>query len=539
MVKVLPRRRRVTVRLGGMATGLSSLLTLAMIAALAGPTQAQPGGQTKGSAPPAAKGDGDAKDQAKDAAKSKDDGKEAEPTEPPPDPSQLQKLSPVEIFKDPAAQELIDLKKFNPIRNRPADPADIGAVKEMAANPAAPVDATIIRRMIGGMIAQLTDTKNIQSLIDPPPGSIDSRAIETATRNLQEPLFAARASKSNTFLNEYNRALVQMLPAVLKNHLVPRIQAMIVLGQTGSPEALKIFLDEIRNKDQTVWVKLWALRGLSNIVRYNETPRLNNQQTVDAAKVVAEFLDGNEEMPWPVKYRALEALSYLRQGAEPKSPKEARMAKAAAKVLAAPKARLDIRAEAARALGMMQITNAVTDYNFKLVAYLAGQVAAGAGEAVLSSYSDKGPPLNAAKAQYMTALLVGPLSQVFEGQPGVRDSGLLHNPAAASSRSDIQKVQGQITAVAKSALELVRAPAGQRAAERKDLEAQIGRLKEFLAKNVPANGHLVPGDEGLLNEDSPAAAAAEGEGDASPPAAEKPSKPDRPASKVAGNRGRG
>ena len=36
---------------------------------------------------------------------------------------------------------------------------------------------------------------------------------------------------------------------------------MIVLGQSGNPEAYKRLLDEIKNEKQTVWVKLWAIRG--------------------------------------------------------------------------------------------------------------------------------------------------------------------------------------------------------------------------------------------------------------------------------------
>ncbi|WP_165219089.1 hypothetical protein [Aquisphaera insulae] len=492
---------------------LSLMLTLAMAAADRCFAQVQPGGQTKGATPGKAaagnaaagsqeKAKGDSGSQPADpgqpAAKSKEgDG----PAEAPPDPSQTQKVSPVEIFKDPLASQLIDLKSFNPIRNRPPAPGDIEAVKDMAQNPAAPVDPTLIRRMVGGMIAQLTDTKNIQLVIDPPPTSApgtDARAIETATRNLQEPLFVARANKSTQFLTEYNKALIQLLPPVLKNHLVPRVQAMIVLGQTGSPEAYKLFLDEIKNPKQTVWVKLWAFRGITNIIRYNETPRLNNQQTVDAARVISDFLGENKEVPWPVQYRALEALTYLRQGTEPKSPKEAKIASTVARILADPKARPDVRSEAARALGLMQITTAVTDYNHALVAYLTGQVAAAIGDEIVASYSEKGPALNATKAQYLATLLIGPIFQTFEGQAGVRDSGLLHNPAAASSRSEIQKVQDLITPLSKSAVDLVKAPAGQLASRRKDLQARVAAVRAYLAKNVPANGHLVPGDDGFL-----------------------------------------
>src|SRR5207245_4285998 len=117
-----------------------------------------------------------------------------------------------------------------------------------------------------GMVNQLTETKNIQALIDPPPGlrsnSATAVAIEEATSNLLEPVFVAKANRSTRFLAEYNRALLSALPPLLKHHLVPRVQAMMVLGQSGNPDALKLFLEEIKNPQQTVWVKLWALRGI-------------------------------------------------------------------------------------------------------------------------------------------------------------------------------------------------------------------------------------------------------------------------------------
>ncbi len=56
----------------------------------------------------------------------------------------------------------------------------------------------------------------------------------------------------------------------------------------------------------------------------------------------------------------------------------------------------------------------------------------------------------------------------------------------------------QIKPVAKAALELVRAPTGQLKARRADLLARVEALKEYLAKNVPANHHLVPDDDGFL-----------------------------------------
>jgi len=149
---------------------------------------------------------------------------------------------------------------------------------------------------------------------------------------------------------------------------------------------------------------------------------------------------------------------------------------------------------------MMQITPAVPGYNFPLVAYATGQLAAHVGDQIAATYTaDKGKPLNATKAEHLTGLLVGPVYQAFDGQPGLRESGLLHSNALAE-KGDVQKIADQIKPVAKAALELVRAPTGQLKGRRTDLVARVEALKEYLAKNVPANRHLVPDDDGYLED---------------------------------------
>jgi hypothetical protein len=523
MVKVLTPGRRS----GFWFAVVPAAGTMGLCAALLAPTpclaQAQPPGQAKPAAGTDKRGQEKAKAigeaaktkdaQSGDDSKTKGEPKDAEvPAEPPPDPSQTLKISPVEVFKDANAEAVLDLKSFNPIRNRPPLPGDLGQVKEMSQSPTMPVDQTVIRRVVAGMVADLTDARNIQALIDPPPGQSPTapavRKIEEATTALIEPLFVARANNSNQFLTEYNRVLLANLQPLLKHHLVPRVQAMIVLGQSGNPEALKVFLDEIKNEKQTVWVKLWAMRGITNIVKLYPT-RLTAAQSTEAARVIADLLDKNKELPWPVQLRGLEALAHLRQGFIPTAPKNADMAAAAMRVLADRKARPDVRAEASHALGMMQITNAVPGYNFGLVAHAAAQLAAQLGDQIVASYTSKGPPVNATRAEYLTSLLIGPIYQTFQGQEGWRDSGLLHNSAstATAAHDQIQKLLDQVSPVARAALDLVRAPAGQLKARRGDLEARVAALKDYLAKSPPANRHLVPDDDGFLDEGGAQAAA--------------------------------
>lgn len=174
MVMVFSPGRRKAAWLPGLPAWLAWVLVSGLLAPGWCLGQAQPPPNTKAAAPPPAQkkagaGQEKAKAEADDDDQAKGDKKGDEaPGEPPPDPSKTQKVAPVEVFKDPNAEEILDLKKFNPIRRPFARPAEIEAVKLMAQDPNAPVDPTEIRRMVGGMVAQLTDTRNIQGLIDPP-----------------------------------------------------------------------------------------------------------------------------------------------------------------------------------------------------------------------------------------------------------------------------------------------------------------------------------------------------------------------------------
>ena len=222
-------------------------------------------------------------------AKDEKKGADQAPGEAPADPSQTQKVSPVEVFKDPSAEELLNPKKYRQIGNRVAMPDDLEAVRTMAGDSNAAVDRTAIQRLVDGMVAQLTDPKNIQALVDPPPGSNRAspaaQAIEQATTNLIEPIYSAREAQNSRFLNTYNSVLLRSLAPLLKHHLVPRVQAMIILGQTGNADAFKLFVDEIKNPQQTIWVKLWAIRGITAIKK-NSGVRLTASQDIEAARVI-------------------------------------------------------------------------------------------------------------------------------------------------------------------------------------------------------------------------------------------------------------
>jgi hypothetical protein len=334
----------------------------------------------------------------------------------------------------------------------------------------------------------------------------------------------------------YSRVLAQRLPILLKNHLIPRIQGMIVLGESASPDAYKTFLDEIKDQTQTVWVKHWAFKGLSNIKEY--TSQLSASQEIDAAKIIADQLVKHEDWPWPVQFRALETLATLRQGYEPKSPRTADMAAAAFQYLTNGDLDLEVRAEAAMALGFMQITPLVPKYNTTVVAHATAQLVAEIGDRIAERFTE-----NQLRAQKYTTVLMKPILQTFEGRPGARESGLLNSPVTAN-KADVQKYDDAVRPVVKAAIDLVGGPTGQIKANLDALKAQVDALRGFLEKNPPPTRELFQGGPQLPEPAAPVAAADAPTADAPKAEASKAAEPapekakaERP--RVSSGRGRG
>jgi hypothetical protein len=460
------------------------------------------------------------------ASKPQATGKAGTPKEAPPDeatdaapavpvdPAQTRRVAPVEVFKDPLAEEVIDLKKLQSLPPAPFTNEDLLRVKDMAQNINLQPDRSLIDRVVKGLAAKLTDRNSIKSLLEEPPveeapkGDVPKKgaavkkregdggkAIQKATTDLLEPIFIARGVKNDTFLRDYRRSLQQSLPQLLKNHLVPRVQAMIVLGQAASPEALQLFQTEIGNPSQVLWVKLWALEGIVNIKKTGG--RFNVDIESKAGRAISRFLDEGKELPWPVQMRALEALGSLRQSGLPAEAARAHMANTAMSFLADTEAKVEVRAEAARALGLMQV-NAVPRYNFKLVANYAGLLAADLASGINDQYSDSPPRAeNPTKARYLTALLVGPVYQCFDGTPGESNSGILQTGKAdTESLKYTQRVFDMVKPLAQASVELLNAPTKEYKARKQTLAARIAALRTSLKENPPPSRKLTdPGRE--------------------------------------------
>jgi hypothetical protein len=449
------------------------LLSILLVGLLPGSVWSQ--GETKKQAPPAA------------AAPANPDAKPAEPAAAKEDELPTPQ---VEIFRDPRVEKM--LENTFPVLGKRGRPGTDRQVKAMAANQA-PVEREMIAAFVLDAMNQLTDHSNIKAVLE--PGAVNAGAgaqfaIQQATDNMVEMFLSARGANNAGFLSTYNQVLLQNLPPVLESHLLSRIAAGIVLSQTGVPEAADIFIKQLNDPKQTVWVALWAARGLTNIQqlgRYN----LDAGRAIRAAKTLADYLEREKELPWPVQYRALEALGSLRRANTPQMQKsQPEMAGTAAQFLTDPDGRVDVRAEAGWALSMMEIPAGINGYNFPLIAYSVGELAATLADKIRDVF-----PKNPTQAESLTGLLVAPIIQTFDGVDAARDSGLLKSthPAATAARPFVKSVSDKIKPVTAAAIRLIREPGGKAAQNLKELEGKTAELKALLQKNPPANTSLVPG----------------------------------------------
>jgi hypothetical protein len=278
------------------------------------------------------------------------------------------------------------------------------------------------------------------------------------------------------------------LPKVLDNHLNARNAAIILLAMTGDPEAIPIFVEQLKNPEQVTLVKLWAARGLTNVAQSGRVS-VDGSKANAAAKALADLLQSESELAWPAQVRALEALGSLRLATDLQGQGQGEMAATAMRLLANPKARLEVRSMAAWALGMMHVPSQL-NFNYPLVAYHVGQAAAEAGDRV-GSTSSSNPEL----ALRLTGLLLYQLLGGLRGDDAIRDSGMMNAPNLGQARKSVSEVATRVqdVAVAAFAVTSVATPKRDIPKKKTELAAKVVALKDFLSKNPPSDLHLVPG----------------------------------------------
>ena len=134
---------------------------------------------------------------------------------------------------------------------------------------------------------------------------------------------------------------------------------MIVLGECGTAEFLPIYIPQIRDKNQTTWVKMWALEGLVNIV--DEGGRLRLKIRLTRPRPWLTISKPSPICPGRPSSAALEVLSAMRQGLSPTDPRSGHGQRGHGIALRSV-GQAEVRSEAARGSGAHADRAAVSKY---------------------------------------------------------------------------------------------------------------------------------------------------------------------------------
>jgi len=399
---------------------------------------------------------------------------------------------PVEVWKDPNADAALKVFKQLPSPGRGLNKAEMTEINNMASHQAN-LNPAAIKRYIDANAADLTRPDTLKLLADPnadlkkKDGPI--RDWQRAARNLVQPLVAANNARYAQFRTEYTRLLIPVAREMLKNNLFARLEAMVALSQSTDPQAIPVYIEVLRDPNQVLCAKERAAVGLYLLAQGGRT-EIDGNQAKEASRALVHLLENEPNAGWLVQAQALKALGALRLSTSELRSARTDFASVALRFLADPKAKPDVRAAAAWALGLMRANPGNGKYNFALIGYHVGQDAVDLGNRVIAVDAEG----KEYRAKQYTELMLE-LLEAVNGDPDIQNAGLLrsNHPNLAPSRGFLEALDRNIRAVAQGSLDVFANVGRLRKAKREELQAKVNELKAFLAKNPPSEWALFPG----------------------------------------------
>ena len=404
-------------------------------------------------------------------------------------PAPVSRVNPGgDIFHDARAEKLIeDLENFKPIKSVALPKGADEQVMNWAGGVPAP-DKNVIDAYIRKQAADMTSAKVIGLLASKKPADNEAGIllVEQSFERLLTPVTKAMKSTPprRDFVSIYTQFLLKVMPELLSNHLYARLEGMIVLSRTADPQAIDTFVKQLADRDQDVLVKQIAAYGLTNVVKNSREP-LPPAVSIPAAEALVGFLEGEPEVIWTARYRALEALGWLRQATRNPLAKQYPMIDAAAKILANPEERLEVRAWAAWAIGMMRVDDGNAPIRYSAIAGDVAKLAIELGDKILAVKSNQ----QSEQAHELITLLAWPIYNSLKGEPGQNRSGLVNAAALDQDKASafVKGLEPLVQAEARAAVELGRSAGAQLHTQwSKELAGTVQALKAFVAQNPPA-----------------------------------------------------
>lgn len=401
-----------------------------------------------------------------------------------------------DIQRDERAEAILKkTETFKPIRSEPGPIPDQALVEKMAQTgiPDATLLDTYVRYQASQMTSKSLVLTGLAAAINKPVADDPKQAAAIRKQNeaalqqiekcfvaLVNPVTIATRSGRNEFLQAYTRSLLKVMPELLQNHLYARIEGMIVLSKTGQPAAIKTFVQQLEDPEQVVMVKLLAAHGLTNVVRSNRQQGIEPRLASDAARALNDFLTREPKAIWPAQFRAFEALGWLRVASTNPLSGRFEMADTAMKFLADPKVRIEVRAWAAWALGMMRV-DANAKINYAKATHDLGELAIDLGNQILAVRSSKTDD----QAHDLIALLAVPVYNALNGEPDLQSSGLTKSPSLGKAAPFVKGLEPLIKRAAVDAVTLGRTPPNLHRQAQRELEAHLRAIRDYLNQNPP------------------------------------------------------
>ncbi len=403
-----------------------------------------------------------------------------------------------ELFIDPKIFQIDPGAEVRPRRR--ITPPQERRVREMANNNTQ-IDERLIRDYVNYNIVQFTTQEVRDEVRNPSNRPSREILVDKYLKNLTVPLKNAFLNDNRRFLVAYQNALRTELVPFLEMNPLARIEAMTVLSQTRDPQLLDVFLAAINDPDQLVWVQLKAIQGVRELAITRERGGGNailntSQQAAAAAEQLANYLQNNPDVPWIVRLRALDALGYIRESTVAILPPDLKIARTLLEIVTDRRERLENRARAVWALGMLRIDNQIRDYNFGLVAYLAGITASDLTVEILQAYES-----STELARQITGLLIFSVLVSFEGErdPDLSASGLLRvrpdHPNIGQSQEAIQTIYQGVSELSQASYRFVFAGPEEVNNRRQILKDTLAEFRVMLAKQKPESLQIDSGGE--------------------------------------------
>lgn len=428
-----------------------------------------------------------AKDQSKDAAPKA----EAKPAAAPAVNGTRFELT--ENYRDPRVDDLLDIALVKEtVPPRPLFSANEEKQLQSMAGGNGDINPRTINRFVEAKAAELTNKKAIETMMSG-EGAVNTavRPIEKATTALIAASRASNAASNSPFMSAYTAAMIKSFTPLLEGHLITRTQATLALSSTGSLDVVPTLVKLLSDAKQPWQVKSLALLGVNNAIGDGRKIVAFNQRTQWTIAVI-NMLRNEEDAPWFLKSQAAQLIGNLRIISESVAEGKVHPAEVLMDFLTDEAQRPEVRLEAGRSLGLLDITTQFRPFNHQLVAVSMAEAIADIAETAAEI-----PPTDSSRAQQLVAMMADRTVPAFQGIQGMVNSGYLQQMTYASadtkSQDAVKALFEKIKDTINAGSSYIRARGELIAARRTDFQTQIAELRKAIEANSPANRSLIKG----------------------------------------------